>query len=88
MSAHWTPPEQVGVEHMLRQAIVGGPEAVRTGLEHFVADTAADEIIITANIHDHDARLRSYEIVADVAGVVSHAATGPTAVTRPTASIG
>jgi hypothetical protein len=37
---------------------------VRTGLEGFVAETAADELILAAAIHDHEARLRSYELLA------------------------
>src|ERR1051325_7604568 len=45
------------------RAIVGGPDTVKRGLEAFVAETAADEIIVTANIFDHDKRKRSFEIV-------------------------
>jgi luciferase family oxidoreductase group 1 len=65
----WTPQEQLGVAHTLREAIVGGPETVRSGLERFIAETGADEIVVTANIYDHNARLRSYEIVAAAAGL-------------------
>jgi luciferase family oxidoreductase group 1 len=72
MSAIWTPEEQFGVEHTLRQAIVGGPDTVRVALDRFAAQTAADEVIVTANIYDHAARLRSYEIVAEVSGLVEH----------------
>jgi luciferase family oxidoreductase group 1 len=62
----WSPAERAGVEHALRYAIVGGPETVRRGLRAFVSETGVDELMITAQIHDHAARLRSYEIVADV----------------------
>jgi luciferase family oxidoreductase group 1 len=72
MSAIWTPQEQFGVERTLRQAIVGGPDTVRAALERFTAQTCADEIIVTANIYDHEARLHSYELVAEVAGLVEH----------------
>ena len=51
----WTPQEQFQVAHRLRNAIVGTPESVRSGLERFVAETGVDEVIVTANIHDHDA---------------------------------
>jgi len=34
-----------------------------------VAETAADELIVAAAIYDHAARLRSYEILAEVAGL-------------------
>ena len=39
---------------------------MRRRLEHFIDLTQADEIIVTAQIFDHAARLRSYEILAEV----------------------
>ena len=69
MNKIWTPQEQFGVEHTLRLAIVGGPDAVKTKLERFVQQTQVDEVIVTANIYDHAARLRSYEILAEAAGL-------------------
>lgn len=45
---------------------VGGPETVRRGLEAFVAKTGADELIVVSSIFDHGARLRSFEIAAQV----------------------
>ncbi len=53
----------------LGAAIVGGPETVRRGLADFVGRTGADELMVTANIFDHDKRKRSFAIVAEVAGV-------------------
>jgi luciferase family oxidoreductase group 1 len=50
-------------------AVVGGPETVRRGLEGFVERTGADELMVTANIYDHARRKRSFEIVAEVAGL-------------------
>jgi luciferase family oxidoreductase group 1 len=47
-------------------AIVGSPETVRDGLRSFVASTGADELMVTAQIFDHDARKRSFEILAQV----------------------
>jgi luciferase family oxidoreductase group 1 len=64
----WSPAERAGVDHALRYAIVGTPGAVKQGLEAFIAETRVDEVMITAQIYDHAARLRSYEIVADVTG--------------------
>ncbi|HTV44871.1 MAG TPA: LLM class flavin-dependent oxidoreductase [Stellaceae bacterium] len=52
-------------------AIVGGPETVRRGLDEFIARTGADELMITANIFDHEARKRSFEIVAGIHGGMS-----------------
>jgi luciferase family oxidoreductase group 1 len=48
-------------------SVVGGPETVRRGLDAFVADTGADELMVTAQIFDHTARKRSFEILAQVA---------------------
>jgi luciferase family oxidoreductase group 1 len=63
----WSAAERAGVEHALRYAVVGSPDVVRRGLETFAADTGVDELMITSQIHDHAARLRSYEIVAQAA---------------------
>ncbi|RUM99244.1 LLM class flavin-dependent oxidoreductase [Pseudaminobacter arsenicus] len=47
-------------------AIVGSPEMVKSGLEAFIARTGADELMVTAQIFDHKARVRSFEILAEV----------------------
>ncbi len=57
------------VDDAFGAAIVGGPETVRRGLEEFVALTGADELMVTANIYDHDKRKRSFAIIAEVGGV-------------------
>jgi luciferase family oxidoreductase group 1 len=46
----------------LAQAVVGGPETVRAGLQAFVARHQPDEIIITAQVFDQARRIRSLEI--------------------------
>src|SRR5215211_3852656 len=56
--------EMAGVEHALRYTVVGSRETVRRGLEAFAELTRADELMLTSQIHDHAARLRSFEIVA------------------------
>ncbi|MDR3532399.1 MAG: LLM class flavin-dependent oxidoreductase, partial [Rhodopila sp.] len=47
-------------------SVVGGPETVRDGLGAFIASTGADELMVTAQIFDHAARKRSFEILANV----------------------
>ena len=47
-------------------SVVGGPETVRDGLRAFAASTGADELMVTAQIFDHAARKRSYEILAGI----------------------
>ena len=51
---------------MLACSFVGAPETVRDGLARFVARTGADEIMVASAIHDHAARLRSYELLAEI----------------------
>jgi alkanesulfonate monooxygenase SsuD/methylene tetrahydromethanopterin reductase-like flavin-dependent oxidoreductase (luciferase family) len=46
--------------------VVGSPERVRKELLELADRTGADELMITSMVHDHRARLRSYELVADV----------------------
>jgi alkanesulfonate monooxygenase SsuD/methylene tetrahydromethanopterin reductase-like flavin-dependent oxidoreductase (luciferase family) len=68
MDAHWSPMERAGVEHALACSVVGTPDMVEAGLKAIIADSAADELMLTAQIYDHAARLRSFEIAADVHG--------------------
>jgi len=49
-------------------AIVGAANTVRRGLDDFIQQTGADELMVTANIFDHAKRKRSFEIVAQVHG--------------------
>ncbi len=49
----------------LSQAIIGSPATVKAGLADFIERTGADELMITGSIFDHEARLRSFEIVAE-----------------------
>ena len=64
MEGRISPLEQARMEHMLACAVVGSPDTVRRGLEAFIRRTGADELIVTAQIYDHAARLRSFELLA------------------------
>ena len=66
MDDYWRPEEKAHVERALACAVVGSADTVREGLQAFIEDTGADELMITAQIFDHAARLRSFEIVAAV----------------------
>jgi luciferase family oxidoreductase group 1 len=61
------PSELAQASQMLRYAVVGSPDTVRAGLQGFVDLTAADELMVASAIYDQGARVRSYEIVAEVA---------------------
>jgi luciferase family oxidoreductase group 1 len=58
------------LEDGLSCAVFGGPETVRRGLDDFVRRTGADELMVTANIFDHEKRKRSFEIVAEAHGAM------------------
>jgi luciferase family oxidoreductase group 1 len=66
MEGLWSEPEEAYVRHQLAGSIIGSPGKVRTGLETVIAETAIDEILVTAQIFDHAARLHSFELVADI----------------------
>jgi alkanesulfonate monooxygenase SsuD/methylene tetrahydromethanopterin reductase-like flavin-dependent oxidoreductase (luciferase family) len=64
MDGLWAEHEKEGLQHALALAIIGGPDTVRRRLADFIARTGVDEIMMTSQVYDHAARLRSYEIVA------------------------
>ena len=47
-----------------RVSFVGCPETIRPQVDAFMADTGADELIVVSHIHDHQARLRSFELAS------------------------
>ncbi|MDB4948394.1 MAG: yhbW [Gemmatimonadetes bacterium] len=58
------PLEKAMLDEALACSVVGSPSTVREGLAAFVAATGADELMVTGQIHDHAARLRSFQIAA------------------------
>jgi luciferase family oxidoreductase group 1 len=62
----WSAAEKAQLEHTLAYAIVGSPDTVRANVARFVEYTKADELMITGQIYDHDARLHSYEITSQI----------------------
>ncbi|NYT25877.1 LLM class flavin-dependent oxidoreductase [Alcaligenaceae bacterium] len=58
------PHERALLDNVLSCAAIGTPETVTHTMRQFLARTQADELIITCNMYDHGARLRSYELVA------------------------
>ena len=57
------------LDQALTCAVVGSPATVKAGIDAFIARTDADELMVTAQIHDHAARVKSFEILADVHGL-------------------
>jgi len=62
------------LRHALSCSVVGSPETVRRGLRDFIERTGADEVMVTAQIFDHSARLRSFEITAEATRAPAKAA--------------
>jgi luciferase family oxidoreductase group 1 len=65
MDGHWSPQERMMVEHSLMYSVVGNPDTVRKGIAEFIHATQIDELMITGQIYDHAARVRSYEITME-----------------------
>ena len=62
------------IDQSLSTAVVGDREQVRAGIAAFVERTGADELMVTAQIFEHEARKRSFEILAEVNRSMSEAA--------------
>jgi luciferase family oxidoreductase group 1 len=60
-----TPAEKAGVDRALACAVVGSPSTARRGIDDFIARHRPDELLFTANIFDHAARVRSFQLAMD-----------------------
>jgi luciferase family oxidoreductase group 1 len=67
MEPLWQDIERAAIQSKLGAAIVGSSATVKAGLEKLVSETAADEVIVVTDTYEHSDRLRSYELVAEVA---------------------
>ncbi|MDQ1519852.1 MAG: hypothetical protein QOI55_925 [Actinomycetota bacterium] len=61
----FTPAEREFIRGWTSSHVVGDPAQVRARLEELAATTAADELMITTMVHGHEARMRSYDLLAD-----------------------
>jgi luciferase family oxidoreductase group 1 len=67
------PAERAMLDQVLSCSAIGAPATVRRQLQAFVDRTGADELMITSQIFEHQARLRSYELTAGIRDVVAAA---------------
>ncbi|WP_395823313.1 hypothetical protein [Collimonas sp.] len=67
IETYWSPLEKAQASQMLACSIIGSPETVRAGIERFLLRTGADELMIVSDVFDHQARLHSYELIAEAA---------------------
>ncbi|MFZ0475558.1 MAG: LLM class flavin-dependent oxidoreductase, partial [Halobacillus sp.] len=58
--------EIMALRQQLGSSIIGSKESVREQLQSFIDKTQADELMVISQIYDHEARIRSYEIVAEL----------------------
>jgi luciferase family oxidoreductase group 1 len=61
-----TEQERLVVNHALACAVIGAPDTVQSGVQVFIDRHQPDEVLFTANIFDHGARLRSFELAAEI----------------------
>jgi luciferase family oxidoreductase group 1 len=66
MEGIWSEDEKAAILQMMQYTFIGSPAAVQKKLQAFLRATGVDEIMVTSHIYDHEARLRSYEIVKNV----------------------
>jgi luciferase family oxidoreductase group 1 len=71
IDSYWSPAEKASASMTLLCSAVGSPETVERGILKFIEVTQPDEIITTAHIYDHSARLRSFELLAEIPGFLS-----------------
>jgi luciferase family oxidoreductase group 1 len=66
IETYWSPAEKAHASRMLECAFVGSPDSVRQQLQAFIERTGANELMVSGTVFDHDARLRSYELLAEI----------------------
>jgi luciferase family oxidoreductase group 1 len=65
-----------------RRAVIGSPDTVRQGLEEVAREYGAQELTVLTITHEHEARRRSYELIAS-AFALDGAAAGAAAAAQP-----
>ena len=69
IETYWSPVERAQAMRMLARSIIGSRATVREGLAALAAETKADELIVVSDVYDHKERLRSFEFIAEAAGI-------------------
>lgn len=66
MNKIWTEQEAAAIHNMMAVTFVGSKETVASGLEEMVKLTGINELMITTNVYDHEARLKSFQIMGEL----------------------
>jgi luciferase family oxidoreductase group 1 len=85
IDSYWSPQEKASASMTLLCSAVGSPETVERGVLKFIEVTQPDEIITTAHIYDHRARLRSFELLTEIRARLTSADTRNPALLASTA---
>lgn len=67
MDDYWSSAEKYAVNQMLTYTFIGSAKTLEANIQAFLDETQVDEIMVASHIYDHQARLRSYKIVAGLA---------------------
>jgi luciferase family oxidoreductase group 1 len=90
IDSYWSPAEKASAEMTLLCSAVGSPDTVERNLLKFIELTQPDEIIMTAHIYDHAARVRSFELLGEIrtrleSSELQHAPSAPSLANLPQA---
>ena len=66
INAYWSADENIHASRMLACSFVGSLDTVKRKLNAFVTSTGVDELLVASAIFDHQARLKSYELLAEL----------------------
>ncbi|MVN74950.1 MsnO8 family LLM class oxidoreductase [Hymenobacter sp. HMF4947] len=61
----WGPAQQQAVMQMLAYSFIGSKATIQQDLQEFIAQTQVDEVMAVSNIFNHEARVHSYQVLAD-----------------------
>jgi luciferase family oxidoreductase group 1 len=66
IETYWSPAEKAHAQRMLTCSFVGSPATLRGLLQDFIVETGVDELMVATAVYDHQARLKSYELLAGI----------------------
>ena len=73
IETYWSPMEKAQAAQVLARSIIGSPATVRAGIDAFIVETGANELMIVSDVYDHVKRLHSFELIG-AAGPAAEAA--------------
>ncbi len=65
IDSYWSPQEKILASHMLSYSIVGTRETLKRGLISIMEKTKVDELMVVGSIYDLDARIKSFQLLAE-----------------------